>query len=104
MTALQARSAEPPVDPETLHNVRAAVKEILTANPRYLAMPQEVKRDIAHQMVKVGTSLVDGEGGPGYGRARAGALDDPPPPPPPPDTAGADFAGQGGAVAAESGG
>jgi hypothetical protein len=100
-TTLSEQAALPrPVDPETLHHVRAAVKEILTNSPVYMAMPQEVKRDIAHDMVNVGTYLIDGEGSPA--KQRAQALADPPPPPPP-DTAGADFAGQGGAVAGVAG-
>ncbi len=82
------------IDPATLRQVRATVQEVLSASPSYWALPQQARTDIAHDMVTLGTYMVDGEE-PGR---RASALADPPP-----DTAGADFAGGGGAVAAAAG-
>src|SRR5260370_403251 len=64
MLAEQTAAAERPVDPETLKHVRASVKEILTNNPRYMAMPAEVKRDSAHDMVRATTNTA------GYSPAR----------------------------------
>lgn len=100
MMAAQAQTlerAEHSVDPETLQEVRDAVRAILTAAPAYRALPPEVRRDIAHDMVTVGTYLVDGEHD--HARPEATALASPPPP----DTAGSEFQSAGGAVAATSG-
>lgn len=94
------RATQRHVDPETLRQVRANVKEVLTHSPAYWALPQEARTDIARHMVDVGTYLVDGERGNGHERAAALADSNQPPPP---DTAGSDFARGGGAVAAEGG-
>jgi hypothetical protein len=86
------------IHPETLRHVRASVQEVLENTPSWKALPAEVRRDVARDMVTVGTYLVDGEGGQA-GPPPAQALADPPPP----DTAGAEFARGGGAVAAQGG-
>jgi hypothetical protein len=98
--AEHAGMPDTPIDPETLRYVRGTVKDILMASPAYRALPQEVKTDVARDMVRVGAYIVDGEKS-GKG-ARASALADQNQPPPP-DTAGSDFARGGGAVAAQGG-
>jgi len=100
MTTTLADQPAQKIDPETLRHVRATVQEVLEASPSYKAMPKKVRTDIAHQMVQLGTYMVDGEDG--KGRERATALADSSQPPPP-DTAGSDFARGGGAVAAQGG-
>src|SRR5580765_5270307 len=98
--AEHAGMPDTPIDPETLRHVRGTVKDILMASPAYRALPQEVKTEVARDMVRVGAYIVDGEKA-GKG-ARAAALADQNQPPPP-DTAGSDFARGGGAVAAQGG-
>src|SRR5262245_9171488 len=105
-----ASTAAPPpahaVDPETLRHVRAAVHDVLTHTPSWRALPSAVRREVAKDMVTIGTYLVDGER-PGDHPA-ALALDDSertiPVPPDvsfdPGDTAGGRFRGAGGAQAA----
>ena len=86
---------------ETLQQVREAVRSVLTSAPAYRALPPEVRKEIAHDMVRVGAYLVDGERG---GRdPTAAALASGSSQQPPPDTAGSEFQGAGGAVAATSG-
>jgi hypothetical protein len=99
MLAEQARVAGPhgrEIDPQTLRNVRAAVRDVLLSSPAYNTLPQEVRRGIAQDMVTVGAYLVDGEGA--HPPAAAALADQPPA-----DTAGSAFGRSGGAVAAEGG-
>jgi len=101
MTTMLAEHDVPEVkiDPETLRHVRATVQEILTESPAYRALPEEARKEVANKMVRIGSYIVDGENG--HGRERATALASGQQQPP--DTAGAGFAGQGGAVAAQGG-
>jgi len=66
-TMLDERAAVDPspaeADPETLHEVRKAVRRILTHSRAWQELPDDVKRSVAHDMVRVGTYLVDGESG-----------------------------------------
>lgn len=97
-SVMSTMPAEHEVRPETLAQVRSAVKEILTRSPAYMAMPQEARRSVANDMVRVGAYLVDGERG--KAGPRAATLADPPPLD---TTAGADFGTGGAAVAARGG-
>ena len=99
---------------DTLPLVRANVKDLLTRSKAFQALPEDERRQLARDLVTVSRYMVDAGGEtrdvpvtavisrdddgsqPG---ARALAEGDQPPP----DTAGADFAGQGGAVAADAG-
>lgn len=90
------------VNPEALRHVRAAVHEVLTHTPSWLALPPEVRREVAKDMVTIGMYLVDGEGAspPAAATALAEvpnvAFD-------PGQTAGGRMRDAGGAVAAQSG-
>jgi hypothetical protein len=85
------------IDPETLHHVREAVRSVLTSAPAYHALPDDVRRGIAHDMVAIGSYLVDGQRGHEPTATGLAAAQ------PPPDTAGSEFSRAGGAVAAGSG-
>ena len=52
-----------PVNPEALQEVRKHVFTILSNTPAYWELPEHARRDVANKMVRVGTYLVDGEGG-----------------------------------------
>ncbi len=102
MTTLTTQTSPPPpraVNPEALREVRKNVHDILRKSPGWHAMPQDVKRAIAQDMVTTGLYLVDGENGNGTS-APARALADAPPPP---DTASSEFGRGGGATAGEAG-
>jgi hypothetical protein len=94
-----------PVHPETLRHVRSAVHDVLMHTPAWRALPPDVRREIAHDMVMLGTYLVDPEG---TGRASqpttAAALADVPSVGfDPGQTAGGRMRDAGGAVAAQQG-
>ncbi|WP_367325936.1 hypothetical protein [Streptomyces sp. HUAS ZL42] len=102
--------------PPTVPLVREQVRDVLLRSPAYRALDEPQRRRLAHDMVNVGQYLADAGGQTAgaplgvltsedaerdFGRdaARALAQDTGSPP----DTAGARFAGQGGAVAAAAG-
>jgi hypothetical protein len=73
------------IDPKTLKHVRAAVHDVLMSTPSWRALPADVRREVARDMVTVGAYLVDGEEG-ARPAAAASALDDNQTPiPTPPD-------------------
>lgn len=99
----------------TVPLVRDQVRGLLLRSPAYWALDEPQRRELAYEMVNVGQYLADAGGQTagvplgvvttddaardfGQDAVRALAGDDGPP-----DTAGADFAGQGGAVAAVAG-
>jgi hypothetical protein len=67
------------VDPDALRQVRANVHDILSNTPAYWQLPRDARREMAQAMVRVGTYLVDGEGGGGRRPPGARALATPPP-------------------------
>ncbi len=66
MTTIEAERATlsaPALNPTTLKHVRAAMHDVLMNTPSWQALPPKVRREVAHDMVTIGTYLVDGEGG-----------------------------------------
>ena len=112
-------------DEKALPLVRAKVKELLTNSAAFRTLPADKRRAMAQDMVKVANYIVDADGlttdtalsamitpgtplGGALGNSNVGtpitAIPFADEEPPKPDTAGQDFADQGGAVAAEAGG
>jgi len=90
-------SYQPAPHPQTLPLVRDRVRQVLTSAPAYQGLDNDTRRDVARAMVNIGQYLVDA-GGDTHDAPVALTLADPPA-----DTAGGDFAQQGGAVGAQSG-
>lgn len=105
-TVLAERATLPaqPVDPATLRHVRAAVHDVLMNTPSWRALPPEVRREVARDMVTIGAYLVEGEAA-AKPAAPATALAEVPPDVAfdPGQTAGGRFRDAGGAVAAQGG-
>jgi hypothetical protein len=95
----------PPLHPETLRHVREAVHDVLMHTPAWRALPPDVRREIAHDMVRLGAFLVDPDGtGSEAQPATATALAEVPNVSfDPGQTAGGRMREAGGAVAAQSG-
>ncbi|GAB2603509.1 hypothetical protein [Kribbella endophytica] len=101
MTAVLQGAARP-----TIPLVRQEVREVLEQSPTFKALPEQKRRDLAHDMVNIGQYLADA-GGETYGVPLAAAVAQDAPralaDTPPVDTAGQKFADQGGGVAAQAG-
>ncbi len=100
MTSAVAEAPRP-----TVPLVRQQVRDVLEKSPTFRALPEDKRRDLAHDMVNVGQYLADA-GGATYGVPLAAAIAQDAPralADPPVDTAGQKFGDQGGGVAATAG-
>ncbi len=109
-TAMNNAGENPTPEQNSLPLIRDKVKNLLSRNKNFSSLPPDLRRQLAHDTVKVAKYIVDADSktsdvpmnavvSSAANRALASPFAEGDP-----DTAGADFAAQGGAVAAESGG